>query len=51
MEYQLQDFDLDEETDFLLGNPVPRNNYDGEILVRNRNNPKRRRNILTMTCW
>lgn len=58
MEYQLQDFDVDDETDFLLGQPKHRRNnsnsssYDGgEIFVRNRSQPRRRRNLLTMVCW
>lgn len=47
--YPLRDFDIDQETDFLLDNPSHGNdNMEGQI--RTNRNPSRRRSIGSVLC-
>ncbi|XP_044263269.1 probable phospholipid-transporting ATPase IIB isoform X1 [Tribolium madens] len=52
MEFPLQDFDIDQETDFLLGNQSSHGN-EMEIQTKNNRSPKRRRSIgaVLCSCW
>ncbi|XP_063921880.1 probable phospholipid-transporting ATPase IIB isoform X1 [Zophobas morio] len=49
MEYPLQDFDIDQETDFLLGNPS-NHGSDMETQTKSNRNPKRRRSLAAILC-
>lgn len=48
MDYPLQDFELDEETDFLLGGASQHGTMDGDT-ARNRT-PRKRRKLVTFLC-
>ncbi|CAH1365615.1 probable phospholipid-transporting ATPase IIB isoform X1 [Tenebrio molitor] len=52
MEYPLQDFDIDQETDFLLGNSSSHGN-EMDVQTKCNRNPKRRRSLGAMmcSCW
>jgi hypothetical protein len=49
MEYPLQDFDIDQETDFLLGNSSSHGN-EMDVQTKCNRNPKRRRSLGAMMC-
>ncbi|CAG9766380.1 unnamed protein product [Ceutorhynchus assimilis] len=55
MEYPLQDFDVEEETDFLLGHPSHGNSYYEMDVhsAKNNRNPVRRRSLgsVLCSCW
>ena len=50
MEYPLQDFDVDEETDFLLGHLSHGNNEMDVHTAKHNRNPIRKRSIGRVIC-
>lgn len=50
MEYPLQDFDIEEETDFLLGRSS-HGNYEMDVhTAKNNRNPVRKRSVGCVLC-
>ncbi|KAJ8962845.1 hypothetical protein NQ318_001245 [Aromia moschata] len=50
MEYPLQDFDCDQETEFLLGHSSSHGNEMDVHTARTNRNPKRRRSVGSILC-